>query len=68
MIAERHAIGAMREQFVADRFRDAEATGGVLAVDDDEIGAQARPQVRQMPLDRGAAGTADDVADEKESA
>ena len=37
MIAERDGVGAGVEQFAIDRLGDAEAAGGVLAVDDDEI-------------------------------
>src|SRR5947209_20353705 len=36
MVAERHRVGAGIEKFLIDRFRDAEAAGGILAVDDDE--------------------------------
>ena len=37
MVAERDGIGAGVDQVLIDRLGDAEAAGGVLAVDDDEI-------------------------------
>ena len=37
VIAERDRVGAGVEQLLVDRLGDAEAAGGVLAVDDDEI-------------------------------
>ena len=48
MIAERDGVGAGVDQLAIDRLGDAEAAGGVLAVDDDEI---------ELPVaDRGRAG------------
>ena len=67
MVAERHAIGPVCEQLVADHFRDAEPAGGILAVDDDEIGPQACTDIRQMPLDGRAPGAADDIADKQKA-
>ena len=46
VIAERDRVGAGGEKIVADRLGDAEAAGGVLAVDDDEIEPPARAQAR----------------------
>ena len=37
MIAERNAVGACIEKVGQDGFGDAEAAGGIFAVDDDEI-------------------------------
>ena len=65
MIAERDRVGAGVEKFVVDRLGDAETAGGVLAVDDDEIELPVADQARQAFRDRGAAGAADDIADEK---
>ena len=44
MVAERDRVGAGGEDLVADRLRDAEAAGGVLAVDDDAVEAPALAQ------------------------
>ena len=48
VIAERDRVGAGGEKFLADRLGDAEAAGGVLAVDDDEIEPPALAQRRQL--------------------
>ena len=48
VVAERDRVDAGGEEFLADRLGDAEAAGGVLAVDDDEIEPPARAQARQM--------------------
>ena len=42
VVAERDRIGAGVEEFLIDRLGDAEAAGGVLAIDDDEIERQSR--------------------------
>ena len=47
MIAERDGVGAGIDQFVVDRFGDAEAAGGVLAVDHDEVELPIGDQPRQ---------------------
>ena len=47
MVAERHGVGAGHQDLVADRLGDAEAAGGVLAVDDDAIEPPALAQRRQ---------------------
>src|SRR5258708_33968649 len=47
MVAERDRIGAGIAKLVVDRFRDAEAAGGILAVDGDEIELPALAQLRQ---------------------
>ena len=50
VIAERDGVGAGVDQLVVDRLGDAEAAGGVLAVDDDEIELPVGDQPRQ-PLE-----------------
>ena len=67
MIAERDSIGPGVEEFLIDRLGDTEAAGGILAVDDDEIEFPVADERRQMFVDRGASGLADDVADKKDS-
>ena len=66
VVAGGHAIGAGREQLLQDLFGDAEAAGGVLAVDDDEVEAMLCDQAGELRCDRGAAGTPDDVAEEEQ--
>ena len=68
VIAERDRVDAGGEEFLADRLGDAEAAGGVLAVDDDEIEPPARAQRRARGEEGGAARAADDVADEQQRA
>ena len=46
MVAEGDGIGAGGQELVADRLGDAEAAGGVLAVDDDAIEPPALAQGR----------------------
>jgi hypothetical protein len=65
VIAERDRIGAGVDEFLIDRLGDAEAAGGVLAIDDDEIERPVADHAGQMLRDRGAAGPADHVTDEK---
>ena len=65
VIAERDGVGAGIDQFVVDRFGDAEAAGGVLAVDDDEIELPFGDQAGQPLDDDCAPGAADHVADEE---
>ena len=65
MIAERDGIGAGVDEFVVDRLGDAEAAGGVLAVDDDEIELPVAHQPGQALEQDGAAAAAHDVADEE---
>ena len=66
VVAERDAIGAGIEEFVADRLGDAEAAGSVLAIDHDEIERPAAPQARQGLEEHGAAGPADNVTNEEQ--
>ena len=48
VVAERHRVGAGVEEIVVDRLGNAEAPGGVLAVDDDEVEAPVADQDGQM--------------------
>ena len=65
MIAERHRIGAGVDEFLIDCFRDAEAAGRVLAIDDDEIERPVANHAGQILRDGGATGSADHVPDKK---
>ena len=65
MIAERDGVGAGIDQFIVDDFGDAEAAGGVLAIDHDEVELPVGDQARQALVDDGAPGAADNIADEK---
>ena len=65
MVAQRDRVDPGGEEFLADRFVDAEAAGGVFAVDDDEVEPPARAQRRDVLVKDGAPGAADDVADEQ---
>ena len=67
VVAERHRIGAGIQELLQDGLGDAEAAGGVLAVDDDEIELIARYQLRQAFDDRIAAGASDDVAEKEKT-
>lgn len=53
------------EQFLVDRLGDAEAAGGILAVDDDEIERRSADHAGQMFGNGGAAGPADHVTVEE---
>ena len=66
MVAERHAIGAGVQELAADILGDAEAAGGILAVDDDAVERPEPAQLGQVLADRGAAGAADHVADKQQ--
>ena len=65
MIAERDRVGAGVDQFAVDRLGDAEAAGGVLAVDHDEIELPVADEAGQALGDDGPPAAADDVADEQ---
>ena len=66
VVAKRHRIDADGAEIVEDGFGEAEAAGGVLAVDDDEIEPPAGAQNRNLLEDGGAARPADDVANEEQ--
>src|SRR5262245_20522088 len=65
--AKRDDMGAGIEQFPGDGFRDAEAAGRILAIDDDEIERPVLDHAGEVFQDGGAAGPADDVADEEDT-
>ena len=67
VIAERDRIRAGVEEFLIDRLGDAEAAGGVLAIDDDEVELPVADHAGQMFRNRGAPCPADHVTDEKNS-
>lgn len=58
-------LGTEVEDFFGDGGRDAEAAGGVLAVDDEEIDGVGFHNVGEMFADDVAAGRTEDVADEE---
>ena len=67
MIAERDGVGAGVDQLVVDDLGDAEAAGGVLAVDDDEVELPVFDQAGQALVDDRAPGAPDNVADEEDT-
>ena len=67
MVAEGDGVGAGRQDLVADRLGDAEAAGGVLAVDDDAVELPAVAKAGQALDHRVAAGPPDDVAEEEKT-
>ena len=67
MVAERDHVGAGTQQLLQDGFGDAEAAGGVLAVDGDEVELVARAQARQLVQHRPPAGAAHHVAEEQQT-
>ena len=67
MIAERDGVGAGVDQFAVDRLGDAEAAGGVLAVDHDEIELPVADEAGQALGDDGPPAAADNIADEEDA-
>ncbi len=67
MVAERDAVGARAEDLVGGILGDAEAGGGVLAVDHHEIEVQAAAEARQMVAETLTAGPAHHVAEESKA-
>jgi hypothetical protein len=65
VIAERDRVGAGIDELLIDRLGDPEATGGILAIDDDEVERPVLDHARQMFGYCGAAGLADDVTDKQ---
>jgi hypothetical protein len=61
VIAERHAIGASAKKIGANSFGNAEAAGGVFAVDHDAIEVPRDTQLRQFFQNDGATSTSDDI-------
>ena len=66
MIAGGDDVGAEVEELVGDGGGEAEAAGGVFAVDDEEINGVGFKDVGEMFADDVAAGGAEDVADKKD--
>ena len=60
-------VGAGGDQVLEDGFRDAEAAGGVLAVDGDEVELVAGAQLGQLLDDGVAAGAAYHIAEEQQT-
>jgi hypothetical protein len=58
-------VGAEVEEFFGDGGGDAEAAGGVFAVDDEEIDGVGFEDVGEMLAYDVAAGRTEDVADEE---
>ncbi len=67
MVAGGDDVGAGVERLAKDFFGDAEAAGGVLAVDDDEIELEVGNQAGKLFPHRRAAGRADHVAQKEKS-
>jgi hypothetical protein len=64
-VAEGDHVGAGRQEPVGEFRRDPAPGGGVLAVDDAEVGCQLGPEGGQSGLDGSAAGRTEDVGDEE---
>ena len=67
MIAGRHHIGAGIDRFQKYVFGDAEAAGGIFAIDDHEVELQVGNQARQFFPDRSAAGLANHVTEKQKA-
>ena len=67
MIAGGHHVGACGDRLAENLFGDAEAAGGVLAIDDDEIQPEIGDQPGQLLPHRRTARLAHHVAEEKKS-
>ena len=59
-------VGSEIEELFGDGGGDAEAAGGVFAVDDEEIDGVGFQDVGEMFADDVAAGRTEDIADEKD--
>jgi hypothetical protein len=66
VIAGSDDVGAEVEEFFGDRGRETEASGGVFAVDDEEVDGVGFENVREMFADDVAAGGAEDIADKED--
>jgi hypothetical protein len=66
VVAEGDDVRAGGEQLVGELRRDAGAVGGILAVDDGEVGFVALAERRQVLLDRTPPGDAEDVREEED--
>jgi hypothetical protein len=67
MIAAGDHVGAGVDEFLVDRLGDAEAAGGVLAVDGDEIELPVAHEGGQPLEQDGTPAAAHDVADEEDA-
>ena len=67
VIAGRDQVGPGGEEVLTDGRREAEAAGGVLAVDDDRVEGQLGAQRREAVDQRLAPGPPDHVAAEQQS-
>ena len=65
MVAERHHVDAGIDEFAEDGFGDAEAAGGIFAVQHHQIERPVGDQAGQPLMDDGAPGAADHVADKQ---
>jgi hypothetical protein len=59
-------VRARREDLLGQLGGQADAVGGVLAVDDAEVDRKLVPQLGQPRLDRPATGRAEDVTEEED--
>jgi hypothetical protein len=66
VVAESDDVRSSGEQLVRELRRDAGAVGGVLPVDDREVGLVALAQRRQVLLDRATPRDAEDVREEED--
>jgi hypothetical protein len=66
VIAGGNDVGAEVEELFGDGGCEAEASGGVFAVDDEEVDVVGFKYVREMFADDVAAGGAKDIADEED--
>jgi hypothetical protein len=65
VVASGNDVGAEIEELFCDRGGDAEASGGVLSVDDEEVDGVGFEDVGKVFADDVAAGGAKDIADKK---
>jgi hypothetical protein len=67
MVAGGDDIGTGRDRLAKDLFGDAEAAGGVLTIDDDEIEFEVGDQARQLFPHRRAPCLSNHVTEEEKS-
>jgi hypothetical protein len=67
VVAQGDRVGARIQDLIADRLGDAEAAGGILAVDDHAIELPAVAKPGQALDHRIAAGPPDDVTEEEKT-
>jgi hypothetical protein len=66
VVSERDRVGARAPEPLCQLGRQPGAVGGVLCVDDAEVGLQLVPKSREAILERPRAGCAEDVGDEED--